>query len=474
MREPTGSTLGTIAPERADVRSDSDAMQTGDTPADDAAARMEQVIDQFVRDDWDREDRPQVEETVSAYGETGLAPHSLGGPQLLPRIVTSALPSRPQGLPHNDYWRWHLLDAQSEADEGVPTESASPPPPVFLSKFELASTRRDRTAPERRHQHLAEDGKPSPVGVRWRTAQRLFVAALAATCVFSTGVLWATHRSETVAETGGQPAVLAAAIPESSATGGAMPRKSARNKPVLIREAEVFTLAPGLAAASWRQLPADPPTPTLSAFASPPRLFNSGEAAHSLTAPIAPVVRLVPVVPMPVMPIIGAVPLVPSSVAVASGPAIADAIASSPLPLHSESLTPVMARSDKSPDRARASTRRAEPQRRAATKPPPKRAAHGSAPARRVSSASAPSRAVTRKAARGAVPAVAWEMKRQGLRVIPPEPEPSPLKKLIGVVWPLGQSSTTPESPKRAGPSITTPAVTMPAHSWSDSARANP
>ena len=216
MREPTGATPGTSDPEPAGARSDSDAMPTDDTPADDVAARMEQVIDQFVWQDRDREDRPQVDGPASAPlatvgdGETGLAPHSLGGPQWLPRIVTSAQPIGPPGLPDDDHWRRQLLDALSEADDGVPTDSASPPPLAFYSRLEPAKGWRDQPAPGRRHQHLAIDDEPAPFAARWRTAQHFVVAAVAATCVFSTGVLWATHRSEVTVETGGQPAEFAA------------------------------------------------------------------------------------------------------------------------------------------------------------------------------------------------------------------------------------------------------------------------
>ena len=417
MREPTGATPATGIPEPAAARPASSAISGDDAPAGDAAARMEQVIDAFIWRDCD--ERPEAFAFISSTAAHAtsvdgltdivarLAPRPLAGTERLPRIVTSSLPINPPGRVHDDQWRRQALDA--------------------------------------RHDLVNETSR---FAAGWRTGRHVLVAAVVMSCVFSTGVLWATHRSEIVAETSGQPAETAAAIPEPAAVGDATPGQSIRNTPVLIREGESILLTSILA-----------------------RTINDGEPPRAISvapvAPIAPVVRVVPVVP------IAAAPQMED--AVTPGDSIADAVAPSPPlqpagpKLDREGLSALAARSAAPPANHGGSVHHgpATPEHRVAA-----------VPAGRVSSVPFSERGPVPELDRREVPA-GWVQRRQSLRVEPVE-EPSTLKKLIGLVWPPGNSSTTAEPSKPAAapavtaPAVTAPAVTAPAYSWSDSSRASP
>lgn len=445
MREPTGAPPATGTPEPASARPASSITSTDDTPTGDAVARMEQVIDAFI---WhDRDERPEAYAFMSSAaadaagdGQTDivarLAPPSLAGSERLPRIVTSSLPIKPPGSVHDDHWRRQFLDALNQADDGTPLATARPLPSALDSGPPTARGRPYRMAHEHASQHHVTVDDPSRLAAGWRTAQRALVTAVALTCVFSTGVLWATHRSEIVAETNGQPAEIAAVIPVPAEVGDAAPGQSIRNTPVLIREGESVMLTSIL-----------------------PRIINGGETTNAVPgAPIAPVVRVVPVVP------IAAAAQVEG--AVAPGLSIVDAVAS---PSPSQPVGPPPDRDGLAALAARAA---APPAIHHEPATPKHRVA--AVPAGRVSSVPFSKRGPVPEVERSQVPPTGWVQRRQSLRV-EPEPEPSTFKKLIGLVWPPGKSSTPAEPPKpAAAPAVTPPAVTAPAYSWSDSARANP
>jgi hypothetical protein len=417
---------------------------------------MEQVIDQFIR-----EEREGGNENHSAAPAPDAADR-------LPRIVTSSLPIRPPALPGDDHWRRQFIGALRDVDDGAPMTPVHPPP-LMLYK---------NTAPAERPREAVEHGPvqrsgwpqlgadPSPFAAGWCTTRRVVVAAVATVCVFSTGVLWATHRAETPLEADGPPTeVVTLASPTDAVLS---PSQPIRNTPVLVREGEARTLVPGSAGAGGRQVPpASAPTePDGATAAILPRVINGGEAPQSF--PAAPVVRVVPVEPI--------VAAAPASAAVAAGPSNADAAvreATPPpsLPLDRGGLTDLAARPATARDETPVPSAEPATKRRQAAldgRPNHRGNAARGAPAARTPNATTPSRPAAPKVARGYVPAEGWEMRRQGLR-IPPEPEPSTLKKLIGMVWPFGKSSTESEPAKPVAP-----AVTARPFLWSDDARARP
>ncbi|MEO8651638.1 MAG: hypothetical protein ABI391_04990 [Hyphomicrobiaceae bacterium] len=312
----------------------------------------------------------------------------------------------------------------------------------------------------------------SPLAARWHKVRHILAAAVAMTCVFSTGVLWATHRSEMVADFGGQPTEFAAAVAESISDGDATPGQPIRNTPVLIREGETRTTAAGLAAAGWAQglpplgLPMAPGNAPASVM-SP--ITNGSESAQS--TPVAPITPIVPVVRVvPVVPIAPSTSAAQADAAASPGRPAANRLVS-PSPLDRDGLTELAARPAEPSAHAHAPKAQAAPQQHAAKadkRPKRRQPAGRRAPAVRVASAPAQSRGAAPKVARGRVPTAEWEMRRQGLRS-EPEPEPSTLKKLIGYVWPFGKSSTSAEPAKPV-----VPAVTAHPYSWSDSTRARP
>jgi hypothetical protein len=462
MGEPPAVTSGLAGQESAAERSDSNVAPASDTTSGDAAARMKQVIDRFIWQDGGRETEPGANAfppalaggVAAGYVTTDivarLAPRRLDASDRLPRIVTSSHPVRPPALPGDDR-----------------------SPIAFNARTAPAPNRRYQPGHEHKHQRLGMDTELSPLAARWRTARRVLAVAAATTCVCSTGVLWATHRSDMVAETSGHPAEIAAAIPEPAAVGWAAPGQSIRNTPVLIREGASLTF-PATEAVGWRQepSPAVPPAESVSAPAPIlPRIINDGASAPPL--PITPVVRVVPVVPIvPVAPVISVAPL--PEAAIAPGAAKADAAPPSAPPLDRNGLTEIAARPAETFDHALPSTAAAAAKRSKSTvgrRPRHREHAARSAQAARGSDASAQSRGAAPKVARGYVPPAGWEMRRQGLRT-EPEPEPSMFKKLIGYVWPPGKAWTTAQPPKPAAP--VAPAVTTKPYSWSDSSRARP
>jgi hypothetical protein len=449
MREPTGATPEPGIPEPAAARPASGAISTDETPAGDAVARMEQVIDAFIWDD--RDERPEAYAFMpssAAHANAGdgltdivarLAPRSLAGSERLPRIVTSSLPVKPPGVEHDDRWRRQFLDALNEADDDTPMAPAIPQPSAFEREPPSAKSRPHRMAHEQGGPPLATVGDPSRFAAGWRTGRRVLVAAVAMTCVFSTGVLWATHRSEIVAETSG-PVETAAAIPGPAAVGDAMPGQSIRNTPVLIREGESVLLTSIL-----------------------PRPINDGERTDAVpVAPIAPVVRVVPVMPIAAAPQMDG--------AVTPGGANADAVA---LPAHSQPAGPKVDREGLAALAARSAPPIAIHDGPIHHGPTPPKHRVATVSTGQVSSVPFSAKGPVPEVDRSQVPA-GWVQRRQSLRVEPVE-EPSTFKKLIGLVWPPGNSSTTAEPPKpAAAPAVTAPAVTAPAYSWSDSARASP
>jgi hypothetical protein len=450
MREPPRSTSGAKSPEATSAQSTSDAALVGDAASGDAAARMEQVIDQFILQDGTEGGEPDI--------VARLAPRPQNDPDRLPRIVTTSLPLRPPALPGNDRWRRQFIGALRGSDDSAPTAPDGLPPLAQYTRTAPAAGRRDPRDDEQerghRYRRLPTDAEAQTSLVAgWYTTRHVLAAAVATICVFSTGVLWATHRSESAVDTGGQATEVAIAIPALTTDAGAAPGHPIRNTPVLIREGETPTFASGFVAGGSRQGP--PLTGSSMAAGSEtalivPRIINGGEPAHAEPPPpVAPLVRVVPVEP----------------VAVAPGPSTTGTLATTDTspPLDRDGLTERVARP-------------AEPHRReAAIGPPPAHhaPAHREHPAGvlsagRVASEPVQSRGAAPKVARGYVPPEGWEMRRQGLRSAP-EPEPSTLKKLVGLVWPFGKASTTAQPAKPEAP-----AVTAPAYSWSDNSRAIP
>jgi hypothetical protein len=488
MHEPSGVTPGSSGFGPAGAQSGSGAASTGETMSGDAA-RMEHAIDQFLR--HDRDDRPEDDppsaddsafDALARHGVTDiivrLAPRRLDDPERLPRIVTSSLPIRPPPLPGDDRWRRQFISALSDADDGAPTARAMPTPLASYARTAPAGSRRNLPAQEPGLRRADKSAELSPFAARWHAARRVLAAAGVTTCLFSTGMLWALHRSEMVAEIGSQPAQPVAQQPASTADAAATPAPPIRNTPVLIREGETFARVPASAETGWHHAsPAGPST--ASASASAPivsRIINvSGPPLAFPDVPIAPAVRIVPVVPIvpakPIMPaaqILPAGPIAPAApiaLVAAAGQAatiapsqpVADAAApdTSQPPLDRIGLTESAAPPAKAPAIDRKRTRHARPARTAS-------GGGSSEPFR--------SRKPTAAVARGRVPADGWVMQRQSLRS-EPEPEPSTLKKLISLVWPPGKSSTTAEPSKPAAPAATKP---VHPHQWSDSTRANP
>jgi hypothetical protein len=458
-----------LAPEDTQPASDADDAASGDV-----AAHMEQVIDRFIWHDGDREDRtgtiasapihdaPDGRDEMDIVAK--LAPRRSDGPEWLPRIVTSSLPIRPPVLQGDDRWDLEFVGASHEADDGATTAPASPPPPALHVPPARSRPLSPEPAPKYHQPRVLDE--PLAFAAGWPKAPRVLAAAAAMTCMFSTGVIWATHRSEMVADSGAQPIEIAAMTPQAIVDGDRPPGRPIRNTPVLVREGETRAIVSALAAAEARQGPSPTRSPMVPAsVAAPdlPRVFNGGEFAHSVPVaqvmPIAPVVRRVPIVPI-----------------VLSGPAAVDV--PSPLPppaLDRDRLADLAAR----PAPADASASAPTPA--TGAEPPPRKAKTDARPkhreparlrghAKRVSPPPVQSRGAAPKVARGHVPAVAWEM-RQGLRT-DPEPQPSTLKKLIGYVWPFGKSSTAAAPAEPAKPAA--PAVTARPYSWSDDARARP
>jgi hypothetical protein len=473
MREPFGATPVSEGPEPARAQSASGAASTGDTTSSDAA-RMERAIDQFIQ--RDRDDRPKSDagafDALARHGETGivarLAPRRRNDPERLPRIVTSSLPIRPLPLPGDDRLRRQFIGALRNADDSMPMMCATPPPLPPYARTAPSGSRRDLPEHDPAQQGSDNFYERSTFAARWRTAGRGIAAAVAITSVFSIGALWATHRSVMVAELGGQPAQSVALQPAAMADSDATPDQQIRNTPVLIREGETLARAPTSAATVRRQAPAaGPSTASASASASiVSRIVNVGEPPRAATlAPLAPVVRVVPVVPIvpaspivPSEPIASAAPNDPAAQIDAAAQIVPDAPIASVAPLSSQppldrdGLTERAARPDEKPPITRKRPHDARPARTASVG--------------RVSGQ--PSRSQRPAIARSQVPVDGWAMRRQGLRS-EPQPEPSTLKKLIGLVWPPGKPSTAAEPSKPA-----VPAVTKPVLPWSDSVRANP
>ena len=452
MREPPAATNGAPVPEPA--------------PGE-AAARMEQVIDRFIWQDDGRETKSRISSVPppiphSADGSdvatdivARLAPRHLDMPDTLPRIVTSSLPIRP-----------------AAPVEDCSTPEPAPAPRVAAgARVAPAGYRLAEATYATMRQRLGLTGQPVSWTTRWRTARRVLAATAATTCVFSTGVLWAMHRSEMVAEINPPPAEIAVAMPEPAAVGGAAPGQSIRNTPVLIREGASL----GASATAWG--PDLPPTNSSAESVSAPapivpRMINEDQTAlPAPITPIAPVVRMVPVVPMPIVP---APPLVEAVAPVAAGPGKADAVAAPAPPLDRKALHDLAARpaemSDHGPTRSAAPI--AKRPKSSAERRPMHREHHvRSTPTPRVTNAPASSRGAAPKVARSQSPAPGWDTRRQGLRS-DPEPEPSMFKKLIGYVWPPGQSGNATQAAKSPAP--TGPAVTSKPFYWSDNSRARP
>lgn len=408
MREPPRATSEAMSPEAASAHTASDAPPADDaarnTSSGDAAARMAQVIDQFIRQDC-------------AGGESDivakLAPRPRDNPDRLPRIVTTSFPHRPPSLPGDD------ARTLRSRQRSLPAEAAAP--------------------------------LPSEAG-GWSTTRRVVVAAVATVCVFSTGVLWATHRSESGGGVGGQAGAVAIAAPALTTNAAALDHPI-RNTPVLIREGESPTFAPDFAGGGWRQaapMTRESTAPGAASVLISPRVINGSEPGRvepaTPIAPIAPLVRVVPVEP----------------VAVAPGPSTAGAMATpaDPPPLDRDGLAERASDPAERHEVAKHTSGRDEP---ALHKRPAGVASPG-----QVAREPVQSLGTVPKAARGYVPADGWEMRRQGLRSAP-EPEPSTLKKLVGLVWPFGKSATTAQPTKPVVPS-----VTAPAYSWTDTSHADP
>jgi hypothetical protein len=435
-----------------------------DTASGDAAADAERVIDRFIWQDGDREDVPEiiaaapVHDTSAVTDELDivarLAPRRLDGPDWLPRIVTSSLPSRPPALPGDDRWHLELAATLPDTVDGA-TAAPAGPPPLALHVPPSRSRPVPPEAGPKYHQPRVVD-EASLFAAEWHKAPRVLAAAAIITCVFSTGVLWAMHRSEMVADAGVQPIDVAAMAPEPIADGDAAGSRPIRNTPVLVREGETRVILSELAAA--------PMVPASAAAPELPLIFNGGESAQPVpvaqVVPIAPVVRTVAIVPI-----------------VLSGPA---AVAvPSPLsspPLDRDRLADLAARpppADVSAHVPASNAAAEKPRFHAKTDARPKQRepAKHSVHAKRKSHSPAQSRSAAPKVARGYVPPAAWEMRRQGLRT-DPQPEPSTLKKLIGYVWPFNKSSTAAAPAEPAKPAA--PAVTAHPFSWTDDARARP
>jgi len=434
-----GAKPGAGSPEPVGVHPTSDTAPACDLAASDAAARMEQVIAQFIRQDHQDEDAAATVAADKAVDDdvrgivAQLAPRRLDGAVRLTRFVAALRPADSTPVPSDDRWRRQFISALHDADDGVPMAPVSPPP---------VDDRRER--PVRRRPHVEAD--PSPPKTGWQTARRILVAAVTTTCVFSTGVIWATHRAEIKTDTGSQAAETAVLRPNAAVEAGGQP---IRNTPVLIREGEALAFTPGFAAPGWRQGPPAPEPSTVPASAPAPifpRIINVREQPQP--APVAP----------------------DSAAALPSAQATAP-VEPQPL-LDRDGMTALAKRATEVRDDA--------PPPPAATETPRREAAIGqvsgsheplafAAPKGRVSSVPFQAREIVPSAPLSRIPAASgWEGRRQSLRT-EPEPEPSAVKKLIGIVWPFGKASTTAEPVKPA-----TPTVTAPAYSWSDSAHPNP
>jgi hypothetical protein len=455
MREPPCATPGAG---RLESEPDSDAA-SGDAAV---AANMEQVIDEFIWQDGDREDVSEtiasapVHETPAVQDESDivarLAPRALDNAEWLPRIVTSSLPQRPPVLSSDD--RWHLEFASAQHEDDDATTVPVSPPPLALHVAPAMS----KTVPRATYRQPHPIEEPSPIGAGWHKAPRVLAAAAAMMCVFSTGVIWATHRSEIATESGSQSIEMAAMAPESMADGDATADRPIRNTPVMVREGETRTIVSVLAATGQaRELPQTPSPMAPASVAAPDRPLNvkGGETTQSVpvaqVVPLAPVVRTVPIVPI----------VLSSPPAAAVPPPALDRDRLADLAARSgsvEASAPPPASAKPTRPRAKTTMR---PKRREPTKP-----RHS----KRTSRPPVQSRAAP-KVARAHVPAEAWETRRQGLRT-DPEPEPSTLKKLIGYVWPFNKSSTAAETAEPPKPAA--PAVTARPYSWTDDSRARP
>lgn len=454
MREPPCATSdpASLEPEPA-----SDVVPADDAVPCDAAADMEQVIDQFIWQDGDREKAPEAIVSVPKNDTAGgqdvmdfvarLAPRRVEGPDWLPRIVTSSLPSRPPALPGEDRWHLQFAAALHEADDSPTTAPAGPPP--LAGHVSLARSRPVPPEAGRKYDQPCVMDEASHFAADWHKAPHVLAAAAIITCVFSTVVLWATHRSEMVADAGVQTVEVAAIAPDPISDGDAATSRPIRNTPVLIREGETRPIVSALAPA-----PMVPASVTAPDF---PLIFNGGESIQPVpVAPVVPVVRTVAIVPI-----------------VLSGPAaVAVPSPSSPPPLDRQRLADLAARPPPADTSADAPAAKAEPPRQEKTvaRPKHREPAKHRAQAKRVSQPPAKSH-LAPKVARGYVPPAAWEMRRQGLRT-DPQPEPSTLKKLIGYVWPFNKSSTAAAPAEPAKPAA--PAVTARPYSWTDDVRARP
>ena len=477
MRESPGAMPGPVSPEPSRTQCTSDAVPTDGMASGAAAARMEAVIDQFIWRDSDRDGRPEPDAAAPNAADAAharhdgsdivarLAPRPHDDPDRLPRIVTTSLPLRPPALPGDERWRRQFIGALHDADDDTSMAPGSSPLAPY-ARMTTAGSRRDQhdDADDHGYRHRrppTDADASSPFAAGWSTTPRVLAAAVAMTCVFSTGVLWATHRSEIAVDARGQAAEVTIAIPTRKTDAGTAAGQPIRNTPVLIREGEVSTFGPDFAGASWRQGPALTPSSMAPKSASAPilpRIINGGEAAQ-------PVVRVVPIEPI--------TPPTQAAAAVAPGVSATgatDTTALSPS-LDRDGLMERVARPAEVPDQVRTPMPGTEPPQREAVighEPAPHKRPAGAAPVGRVSSAPVQPHGPAPKVARGYVPVEGWEMRRQGLRS-EPEPEPSMLKKLVGAVWPFGKSSTTVQPAKPIAPAVTTPAF-----SWTDNSRANP
>ena len=119
--------------------------------------------------------------------------------------LPTSQPLRPPPLPGDDRWRRQLIGALHDVDDGTPTAPDGLPPVAPYTRAVPAAGRRDQRddvqVREVRHRRPPTDADAlSSLVPGWCTTRRVLAAAVATTCVFSTGVLWATHRSESAAE----------------------------------------------------------------------------------------------------------------------------------------------------------------------------------------------------------------------------------------------------------------------------------
>ena len=465
MREPPAATMGRpAAQEPAAERPVSCAGPAIDATSGNAALRMEQVIDRFIWQDGARATTSETRSLPPPIPDNGaagdfatdivarLAPRSLDVPDRLPRIVTSSPHIRPTATP---------------CDEGAPAMSARRPQFPFHAIAASARNRRNRLEEETARDRLG--GVPEfSTSASWRRARRVITTAAALTCVFSTGVIWAKHRSEMVAEISGPPAEVAIAMPEPAVAGGAGLGQSIRNTPVLIREGASAGVPEIAEAGGSEMTPAT--TSSAASVTMPPAIVARGIAAGESAptppmTPIAPVVRVVPIVP-----IAPSAPLAERMAAVGPGPSVADAAATPAPPLDRRGLNELATRpAAGEPDHHGPAFYTAKRPKSAIDRRPRHRDhVTRSKPPVRSTDAPASSRGAAPKVARGHVPPDGWDARRQGLRT-EPAPEPSMFKKLIGYVWPPGQAWNAPQPAKPAAPTVTS----KPFY-WSDSGRARP